>query len=71
MNKVKNSVSYTVDGISYWFDSQIDLAWLAHPSANLKTFVANRVADIQESSEIKIWHHIPGKINPADYISRG
>ena len=71
MNKVKNRVSYAVDEIFYWSDSQIALAWIAHPSANLKTFVTNRVADIQESSEIKNWHHIPGKINPADHISRG
>ncbi|KAF8785439.1 hypothetical protein HNY73_010974 [Argiope bruennichi] len=37
----------------------------------LKTFVANRVAIIQETTELNQWHHVPSEQNPVDVISRG
>lgn len=56
-----------------WSDSQIVLQWLTKPSANLKTYVANRVANIQtftEDYDVQ-WNWIKGEDNPADLISRG
>ncbi|KAL7741802.1 hypothetical protein ACLKA6_012028 [Drosophila palustris] len=37
----------------------------------MNTFVANRVADIQESTPEVDWRHVPTKENPADLVSRG
>jgi hypothetical protein len=37
----------------------------------MKTFVANRIAEIHELTEIDSWRHIPTAENPADIISRG
>lgn len=56
-----------------WSDSQIVLHWLKKPSNSLKTYVANRVANVQEiSDELNIkWNWIMGEDNPADLISRG
>lgn len=56
-----------------WSDSQIVLKWLDKSSSDLKTYVANRIANIQTKSEtIKInWNWIAGLQNPADLISRG
>ncbi|XP_054746651.1 uncharacterized protein LOC129251312 [Anastrepha obliqua] len=54
-----------------WTDSTITLAWLqAHPSKWI-TFVANRVADIQEVLPLECWNHIRSELNPADCASRG
>ena len=36
-----------------------------------KTFVANRVCEIQELTQGCIWQHVPSKDNPADIVSRG
>jgi hypothetical protein len=36
-----------------------------------KTFIANRVAEIQEIAPIRPWRHVPSQDNPADLISRG
>ncbi|XP_064631691.1 uncharacterized protein LOC135489981 [Lineus longissimus] len=36
-----------------------------------KTYVANRVNEIRDSSTPELWHHVPGKLNPADLASRG
>lgn len=56
-----------------WSDSQVVLQWLSKPSTKLKTYVANRVANIQTlSEEMKLqWNWIKGEDNPADLISRG
>lgn len=56
-----------------WTDSQIVLHWLTKPSTTLKTYVANRVANIQTKNEIfnLQWKWVAGQDNPADLISRG
>ncbi|XP_076660066.1 uncharacterized protein LOC143363353 [Halictus rubicundus] len=54
-----------------WTDSTVALAWLqSHPS-KWKTFVANRVADVQTRLPHAIWRHVPTADNPADCASRG
>ncbi|GFY30673.1 integrase catalytic domain-containing protein [Trichonephila clavipes] len=52
-------------------DSTIALAWLNTPANCLKTFVANRVAKVQELTEGFQWNHVPSVLNPADLVSRG
>lgn len=57
--------------VNLWSDSAITLYWIQTPPSNLKTFVANRVAEIQELTQEYQWRHVPTAENPADYISRG
>ncbi|GFW18203.1 uncharacterized protein TNCV_4007431 [Trichonephila clavipes] len=38
---------------------------------DLKTFVQNRVAKIQELYHNQLWRHVPSDQNPADLVSRG
>ncbi|GFW48234.1 integrase catalytic domain-containing protein [Trichonephila clavipes] len=38
---------------------------------DLKTFVQNRVAKIQELYPNQLWRHVPSDQNPADLVSRG
>ncbi|XP_029173291.1 uncharacterized protein LOC114942152 [Nylanderia fulva] len=54
-----------------WSDSTVALGWIrGHPSSWV-TFVANRVSEIQTSLPDALWHHVPGRENPADCASRG
>ncbi|XP_043604817.1 uncharacterized protein LOC122577554 [Bombus pyrosoma] len=62
-----NNISRTV----YWTDSTIVLHWIDTSTHTLKTFVANRVAEIQRKTHTSDWRHIPTTDNPADLISRG
>ncbi|XP_043215496.1 uncharacterized protein LOC122378464 [Amphibalanus amphitrite] len=55
----------------FWSDSMVVLQYLASSSRRFHTFVANRIAEVQDSSEPSQWHHVPGKLNPADDCSRG
>ncbi|GFV26087.1 integrase catalytic domain-containing protein [Trichonephila clavipes] len=54
-----------------WTDSTIALAWIKTEPHKLKTFVRNRVAEIQALSKDYHWKHVSSKNNPADLISRG
>ena len=53
-----------------WTDSTIVLSWLKQEPNHWTTFVANRVAEIQQDSELD-WRHFPTHENPADIASRG
>ncbi|XP_063537706.1 uncharacterized protein LOC134747069 [Cydia strobilella] len=55
----------------YWTDSSVVLSWLNTSSNKLKTFVANRVSEIGELTDVSAWRHVPTLENPADLLSRG
>ena len=68
--RIKFMISFEIESVNFWTDSEITLHWIkTHPSS-LATFVSNRVAEIQECSDV-IWRHVPTKQNPADIVSRG
>ncbi|XP_076223029.1 uncharacterized protein LOC143174456 [Nomia melanderi] len=54
-----------------WTDSTITLAWLRSMPSRWKTFVANRVSEIQTLTSVDSWKHVTSEDNPADMISRG
>ena len=68
---VKKALHVHVNRIIYWTDSTIVLHWLHMSPHILKTFVANRVSEIQTKTEIVDWRHVRTNDNPADLISRG
>lgn len=75
--KTMNFCHETVKGklknvsIHAWTDSMITLHWIRSSPHQLKTFVANRVAQIQSFTDPSVWRHTPTTSNPADYASRG
>lgn len=54
-----------------WTDSRIVLSWINSQSSSLETFVANRVAKIQELTTATQWRHVSSQNNAADILSRG
>ena len=52
-------------------ESTIVLYWIKKLPCTLKTFVANRVASIQETTSDCFWRHVPLVYNLADIASRG
>ncbi|XP_058987609.1 uncharacterized protein LOC131806839 [Musca domestica] len=69
--KVKAELGYEDLRTIYWSDSEITLYWINSEPSALKTFVANKVKNIQGRSINTQWRHVGTKDNPADYISRG
>ncbi|XP_064633645.1 uncharacterized protein LOC135491604 [Lineus longissimus] len=68
---VKESLSRNIDRVTMWTDSTVTLAWIRKPSHIWKTFVANRVEEIQTTWEPELWRHCPGEDNPSDLLTRG
>ncbi|XP_050476640.1 uncharacterized protein LOC126866748 [Bombus huntii] len=71
MSTVQQALSHKMTRTIYWTDSTIVLHWLNTSPHTLKTFVANRVSEIQTKTSIRDWRHVPTDDNPADLISRG
>ena len=68
---IRQEMSYVFERTVFWTDSQVVLQFISNESRTFRTFVANRVAEIRESSEPLDWKHVPGKQNPSDIASRG
>jgi len=71
MESVHDSLRLEVNSQRAWTDSTDVLSWIQFPSSKWKTFVANRVGEIQRCKIQLTWGHVPGISNPADFASRG
>ena len=56
---------------TYWSNTKVVLGYIRNNAKKFKIFVANRIQQIQEHSEVEQWRYVPTKINPADYASCG
>ena len=68
---MKSLPDLTFEQVSIFTDSNIALCWIQKCSTNWKPFVANRVQEIHDLFEPRIFHHVGGSENPADFLSRG
>ena len=57
--------------VHYWTDSMTVLRYLRNVSTRFKIFVAHRVQQIQDVSDVNAWNYVPSAQNPADLASRG
>ncbi|XP_055589857.1 uncharacterized protein LOC129742036 [Uranotaenia lowii] len=69
-DKVKHALNLNASTY-FWTDSTCVWRWLQATPSTWSTYVANRVAKIQNLTEGCEWRHVPGSDNPADLISRG
>lgn len=69
-NAVASAYKVHPDLVHYWTDSTNCLFWLTSPSSVSKTFVSNRVGEIQNESKQEMWRHVPTEQNPADVPTR-
>ena len=56
---------------TFWTDSTTVLKYIENEKLRFKTFVANRIAVIRESTKLEQWKYVNTSINPADCASRG
>ncbi|XP_055633346.1 uncharacterized protein LOC129773726 [Toxorhynchites rutilus septentrionalis] len=70
INQILTSTEFS-GSVVFWTDSSVVLHWINSPSFAWKTFVSNRISEIQKLSDGHTWRHVPSEMNPADQISRG
>lgn len=63
--------SAVLSDVCAWSDSSIVLSWLYNPNKSIKTFVSNRIFQIQSTVPDCSWKHVRSENNPADCVSRG
>lgn len=68
---VETALEMQVNRRYFWCDSTVVLNWLSAEPVTWKTFISNRVAEIQGKTRIEEWNHIRSELNPADILSRG
>ncbi|GFX40077.1 integrase catalytic domain-containing protein [Trichonephila clavipes] len=71
VHRVKQALELNVTNTFLWSYSMIVLSWIRKESYQLKTFVANRIATIQEMTSGEQWRYVATEDNPADFVSRG
>jgi hypothetical protein len=69
--KVAAAWSLDISHFHFWTDSMVVLGWLNCQISRLKTYVANRIEQILEFTQVEQWRHVVTKENPADVLSRG
>ncbi|KMQ84479.1 gag-pol polyprotein precursor, partial [Lasius niger] len=68
---VQHALGASTVPVHLWSDSTVALGWIRGHPTRWKTYVANRVAEVQSTLPEAQWHHLPGTENPADCASRG
>ncbi|XP_055633642.1 uncharacterized protein LOC129773984 [Toxorhynchites rutilus septentrionalis] len=69
--RIVKALQISIAGSYFWSDFTVVLQWLQATPSTWKTFVANRVSEIQSSTHGAAWNHVASKDNPADLVSRG
>lgn len=54
----------------FWTDSMIVLGWLRSDARTFKPFVAHRIGEILDNSDVNEWRWVPSGLNVADDITR-
>ena len=72
-NPCKTLQDLAILSVTIWMDSMAAIYWIHNPRKARKTFVANRVRQISESTEENsiTWKHCTTDMNIADLGNRG
>ena len=64
---VKENLQESQIRVNYWTDSTIVINWLHAQPFKMKTFIRNRIVEIQKAASPLQWKWLPGEDNPATY----
>jgi hypothetical protein len=67
---VLDNHDYQVNKTYFWSDSRTVLCWLRSDARRYKQFVASRVGEILEDSDVASWNWVPTSLNVADEATR-
>jgi transposase InsO family protein len=67
---IKEELELNFDKTVYWTDSSTVLRWIRNDARRFKQFVAHRLGEILESSDVPDWRWAPTRLNVADDATR-
>ena len=68
---ITTSLGMSLSEVRFWSDSMNVLYWICGEGRQFRTFVANRIGEIQNQSNPEQWQYIHTTENPADLCFRG
>ena len=68
--KLKKEHDVAINSTIYWTDSKTVLHWVRSDPGRYKQFVANRLGEIQELTQVQEWRWVPTTDNVADDATR-
>jgi hypothetical protein len=68
---LQNELDLKISRVLFWTDALTVLRYIQNEEKRWKIFIANRIAEIRESTEPAQWKFVPGPQNPADAATRG
>ncbi|XP_055591299.1 uncharacterized protein LOC129743341 [Uranotaenia lowii] len=71
ISNITHNLKISFSRIILWSDPTTALSWIKTDPSRLKTYVSNRVIEIQELAKGIEWRYVGTHDNPADIISRG
>ncbi|XP_064645418.1 uncharacterized protein LOC135498615 [Lineus longissimus] len=71
LHRVQTALKLAHVTLHAWSDSTVTLDWIHGNPTRWKTFVANKVSEIQSLMNASQWRFCPGYGNPSDCASRG
>ncbi|XP_062556867.1 uncharacterized protein LOC134221695 [Armigeres subalbatus] len=69
LRTVQSHHSLPIHKYFLWSDSQTVLSWIRSDQLKYKQFVAFRIGEIQENTNISDWRWVPSKMNIADVLT--
>lgn len=63
---IKRTLTIPIDSMSYWSDNRAVLSWIRSRNVKLTPFVAFRVSEIHELTNVQQWRWVPTEDNVAD-----
>ncbi|KAK3722273.1 hypothetical protein QZH41_005187 [Actinostola sp. cb2023] len=68
---ISREIDVTIDDVIFWTDSTCVLGYINNQDKRFKTFVANKITTIHDTTHPSQWNYVDTKSNPADDASRG
>ena len=68
--QIVKELEQPVHSFAYWSDSSTVVQWINSSHRKQQVFVANRVAEILDTTDVSQWKHVSGINNPADIGTR-
>jgi hypothetical protein len=70
-NMLMKELTIPIDDVHFWTDSTTVIKYINNETSRFRTFVANRLTEIRDSSQPSQWRYVKSEDNPGDECSRG
>ena len=68
---LQDELTLNIEKTTFWCDSTVVLKCIRNENKRFAVFVANRIGEIRNATEVSQWRYVNTELNPADEASKG